>query len=34
MSDDFSKATTATVSNLAARLLGSPDIYGHEERET
>jgi isoamylase len=27
------KGDTGTVSNLATRLLGSPDIYGHEERE-
>ena len=29
----FFKGDRGTVSNLAARLLGSPDIYGHEERE-
>ena len=29
----FLKGDRSTVSNLAARLLGSPDIYGHEERE-
>jgi isoamylase len=29
----FVKGDRGTVSNLAARLLGSPDIYGHEERE-
>jgi isoamylase len=29
----FLKGDRGTVSNLAARLLGSPDIYGHEERE-
>ena len=27
------EATTARCPRLAARLLGSPDIYGHEERE-
>jgi glycogen operon protein len=29
----FIKGDRGTVSNLAARILGSPDIYGHEERE-
>jgi glycogen operon protein len=29
----FLKGDNGTVSRLAARLLGSPDIYGHEERE-
>ncbi len=29
----FLKGDRGTVSNLASRLLGSPDIYGHEERE-
>jgi glycogen operon protein len=29
----FVKGDNGTVSRLAARLLGSPDIYGHEERE-
>jgi isoamylase len=29
----FLRADMATVSRLASRLLGSPDIYGHEERE-
>jgi isoamylase len=29
----FLKADHGTVSKLAARLLGSPDIYGHSERE-
>jgi len=29
----FVKGDSVTVSRLAARLLGSPDIYGHEERE-
>jgi isoamylase len=29
----FLKGDTGMVSHLAARLLGSPDIYGHEERE-
>ena len=29
----FLKGDNGTVSNLAARLLGSPDIYGHKERE-
>lgn len=29
----FLKGDRGTVSNLAARLLGSPDIYGHERRE-
>ena len=29
----FLKGDRGTVSNLATRLLGSPDIYGHEERE-
>src|SRR5208282_2839541 len=29
----FLKGDRGTVSKLAARLLGSPDIYGHEERE-
>ena len=29
----FLKGNRGTVSNLAARLLGSPDIYGHEQRE-
>jgi isoamylase len=29
----FLKGDNGTVSGLAARLLGSPDIYGHEERE-
>lgn len=29
----FLKGDRGTVSNLAARLLGSPDIYGHEQRE-
>ena len=29
----FFKGDTGTVSALATRLLGSPDIYGHEQRE-
>jgi glycogen operon protein len=29
----FFKGDNRTVSNVAARLLGSPDLYGHEERE-
>ena len=29
----FLKGDRGTVSRLASRLLGSPDIYGHEERE-
>jgi isoamylase len=29
----FLKGDTGSVSRVAARLLGSPDIYGHEERE-
>ena len=29
----FLKGDTGTVSKFASRLLGSPDIYGHEERE-
>jgi glycogen operon protein len=29
----FLKGDTGTVSHVAARLLGSPDLYGHEERE-
>jgi isoamylase len=29
----FVKGDTGTVPALAARLLGSPDLYGHEERE-
>ncbi len=29
----FLKGDRGTVSNLAARLLGGPDIYGHEQRE-
>jgi glycogen operon protein len=29
----FLKGDNGTVSKVAARLLGSPDIYGHEERE-
>jgi len=29
----FVKGDSGTVSRLAARLVGSPDIYGHEERE-
>jgi glycogen operon protein len=29
----FLKSDRGTVSNLAARLLGSPDIYGHRQRE-
>jgi isoamylase len=29
----FIKGDTGMVPNLAARFLGSPDIYGHEERE-
>jgi len=29
----FLKGDTGTVSNLASRLLGSPDIYAHENRE-
>jgi len=29
----FIKGDTGVVSNVAARFLGSPDIYGHEERE-
>jgi len=29
----FLKGDAGTVSNLAARVLGSPDIYGHEQRE-
>jgi glycogen operon protein len=29
----FVKADTGTVSALAQRVLGSPDIYGHQERE-
>jgi isoamylase len=29
----FLKGNRGTVSKVAARLLGSPDIYGHEERE-
>jgi isoamylase len=29
----FFKGDRSTVSNLAMRLLGSPDIYGHKERE-
>ena len=29
----FMKGDTGMVSNLRARFLGSPDIYGHEERE-
>ena len=29
----FVKGDRGTVSSLAGRLLGSPDIYGHEERE-
>jgi glycogen operon protein len=29
----FWKGDRGTVSNIAARLLGSPDLYGHEERE-
>jgi glycogen operon protein len=29
----FLKGDTGTVSRLAARFLGSPDIFGHEERE-
>jgi len=29
----FLRGENGTVSHLAARLLGSPDIYGHEERE-
>ncbi len=29
----FLKGDTGTVSSVAARLLGSPDLYGHEERE-
>jgi glycogen operon protein len=29
----FLKGDRGTVSNLASRLLGSPDIYGHRERE-
>lgn len=29
----FLKGERATVSNLAARILGSPDIYGHKQRE-
>jgi glycogen operon protein len=29
----FLKSDSGTVSRLAARLLGSPDIYGHKERE-
>jgi len=29
----FFKGNRGTVSNLATRLLGSPDIFGHEERE-
>ena len=29
----FLKGDTGMVSDLATRLLGSPDIYGHEERE-
>jgi glycogen operon protein len=29
----FVKGDSGTVSRLASRLLGSPDIYGHEERE-
>ncbi len=29
----FLKGDRGTVSKLATRLLGSPDIYGHEERE-
>jgi glycogen operon protein len=29
----FLKGDTSTVSGIASRLLGSPDIYGHEERE-
>ena len=29
----FVKGDTGTAPNVAARLLGSPDLYGHEERE-
>jgi len=29
----FLKADSGTVSRIQARLLGSPDLYGHEERE-
>jgi glycogen operon protein len=29
----FLKGDNGTISHIAARLLGSPDIYGHEERE-
>jgi isoamylase len=29
----FLKGDRRTASNVAARLLGSPDIYGHKERE-
>ena len=29
----FVKGDTGTIPNVAARLLGSPDIFGHEERE-
>jgi isoamylase len=29
----FVKCDRHTVSNLASRILGSPDLYGHEERE-
>ena len=29
----FLKSDAGTVSHLATRLLGSPDLYGHEERE-
>ena len=29
----FLKATTARYRGVAARILGSPDIYGHQERE-
>ena len=29
----FVKGNNGGVSNLATRLLGSPDLYGHEERE-
>jgi len=29
----FVKGDTGTVPNVASRILGSPDLYGHEERE-
>ena len=29
----FLKSDTGTLSRVAARLIGSPDLYGHEERE-